>query len=694
MLDLSFLPPCPESHEQRAAWLATTENLVQERFRSVRATSRVYAWARFLIFLLIPLGIYQYVSQNHWPGLALAGGGLVLFVSAVRRHGRVQFQAATYDALLKVIDETKQRLGGAPVILRGGQPPAESDRWKPLVAAGNDGLTHALSPQEIGDLDIFGEGLSVFGTINRTSSPMGAARLAHVLTHPMMDVSRIGIRQEATEWMLHHPADRMRLLAASHGLRPQAKECLSLYETIRDAEPLPRRRLVNALRVWGLAGPIALALGIANQAGWDTIYVGWSALAGVVIVNLVLLQFVLKEMKAGVKPWLHLDDVVTRLRFFAQTAADVLPNQGLLDEQRERLAAALAKDGLPALERRIPLLFLGLAGILHVIIDVLVFWDIQVLCLLERCYIGRRRELLGAIAATAECEMLASLGGFGWEQPVACLPQFSDECRLQIRSGMHPLIDPGEAVANELSLGGEARTWLITGSNMSGKSTFLRMTAVNVLLAMTGSRTTALGVRLCPLRIMTDLRIRDDLSRKESYFLAEVRQVKRMVEASRSSRPLLALIDEPFRGTNSAERIAAAWAVSNALIEGNGLHLIATHDASLTELGELAGVENKHFQEHFERDELVFDYTLRPGPAQSRNALRVLEAEGYPADVVDCAKDRYGRIASHTDPIRPKPSPETPPPQGGGSPPFDIDQSLRSILGSPLSVGHPPGTDA
>lgn len=655
MLDLSFLPPCPEAHEQRAAWLAQTENRVRDRFRSVRASSRMLAWARFLIFLLIPAGLYDYATHERWHGLAVAGGGVLLFVLAVRRHGRVQFEATTWEAFLKVIEETRLRLGGAPVIVRDGKAPADAERWKPLVAFGNDGIAHALSPQEIGDLDVFGETLSLFGTINRTSTPMGAARLAHALTHPMMDVNRIAIRQEATEWMLNHPAQRMRLMAAALGLRPQAKECLSLYETIRDAEPLPKRRAINALRWWGLAGPIALGLGIANQAGWNVIHVGWSALAAVVIVNLVLLQFVLKQMKAGVKPWLHLDDVVRRLRFLAQNGADSLPAEGLLGEQRERFEAALGRNGLPALERRIPLLFLGLAGILHVIVDVLVFWDIQVLCLLEKCYIGKRRELLGALSAAAECELLASLGAFGWEQPIACLPQFAnEECRLTIRSGLHPLIDPAEAVPNELSLGDNNRTWLITGSNMSGKSTFLRMTAVTTLLAQAGARATALGVRMTPLRIMSDLRIRDDLSRKESYFLAEVRQVRRMVEAARSSRPLLALIDEPFRGTNSAERIAAAWAVSTALIEGAGLHLIATHDAALTELGRLPGVENKHFQEHFERDELVFDYTLRPGPAQSRNALRVLEAEGYPADVVACAKERYAKIAGTTDPIRPR----------------------------------------
>ena len=140
------------------------------------------------------------------------------------------------------------------------------------------------------------------------------------------------------------------------------------------------------------------------------------------------------------------------------------------------------------------------------------------------------------------------------------------------------------------------------------------------------------------MEILTDLRVRDELSKKESYFLAEVRQVRRMVEAARSDRPVFALIDEPFRGTNSAERVAAASAVVTSLINGSGLHLVATHDAALTSLGDADNAENYHFQESFEQENLVFDYKLRTGPAQSRNALRVLQAEGYPKDLLAHAK--------------------------------------------------------
>ena len=197
------------------------------------------------------------------------------------------------------------------------------------------------------------------------------------------------------------------------------------------------------------------------------------------------------------------------------------------------------------------------------------------------------------------------------------------------------LIAPSEAVCNSVQLGTPTRTYIITGSNMSGKSTFLRMTGCNLVMAQIGSAVPARRMRLTPMRLMTDLRIRDDLSRHESYFLAEVRQVKRMVEATARNEPILALIDEPFRGTNSAERVAAAVAVVRSLTRSGGLHMVATHDEALTALADDNHVRNYHFAEKIDSEALVFDYQIHDGPSRTRNALRVLELEAYPKQLIE-----------------------------------------------------------
>ena len=636
----ALFPPPPSDHASKAPWLAELAGRTREQHRATRSRSMALGWIRFLTFAGMPAGGYFHYAQEAWWGPILAAVALVTFWLSVRTHRPIQAKLLNLRLLQDIIAESQQRIGGEPLIIRNGLEPAEIPFWAPMFAPSDKGLpANELSAQEAGDLDLFGDRLSLFGLLNRTSTSVGQSRLAHILTHPLLSADTIRTRQVATQWMAEHPAERFQLMAAAAAMRPLHKETCKLYETLRDASPALTSPAFKLLRLWGLAAPIALALGIANQAGWNWVSVGWLPLVVLLITNVILIQLFLKPARRIVRPWLDLDAVVARLRHFATTAVELLPVDGLLGEQHQRLSASLEPGCLPALERRIPLLFLGLSGIMHTLIDVLVFWDFQMLRLLEASYIRHRPQLIDALRALGQCELFASTGTLAWEQATVSWPQFvSDGPRLEIDAGCHPLIAPTEAVANSLKLGGGVRTWLITGSNMSGKSTFLRMAATNVLLAQIGSATTTRRISLWPLEIMTDLRVRDELSKKESYFLAEVRQVRRMVEAARSDRPLFALIDEPFRGTNSAERVAAASAVVTSLINGSGLHLVATHDAALTSLGDANNAENYHFQESFEQENLVFDYKLRTGPAQSRNALRVLQAEGYPEDLLAQAK--------------------------------------------------------
>ncbi len=537
--------------------------------------------------------------------------------------------------------------------MRTGTEPQDAATWAPLMDRLDENAPcQMLSRQELDDLDVFGEPLSLFGLLNRTSTPAGADRLRHALTNLLAESASIEPRQDAVDWLAEHGAERLQLMAAAGGMRGLDSACAKFYVVVRDATPLPNPRAASLYRLWGCVGPLALlwgilgSLGVLGRAGES---VTWLPLIVVVLLNAVMMQTFRRAARDRLRPWLELDTIVERLRFFAEVAADVLPREGLLGEQRRRCIEALKRGGLPTLESTIPLTYLGLSGLMHTAIDVIVFYDLQVLRLLERSYLRHRRELLDAVAALAECEMLASLAALAAEEPDAVRPQWvSDRCHLEIEAGRHPLISTKHAVANSLKLDEQLNTWIVTGSNMSGKSTLLRMAGVSVLLARIGSRVTAKSMRLFPLELLSDLRIRDDLSRQESYFLAEVRQVRRIVGAAGERLRVFTLIDEPFRGTNSAERVASASAVITALVEGGGLHLVATHDAALTTLGEHPRACNRHFQESLESGKMVFDYTLRDGPAESRNALKVLEAEGYPAALLANAYETLARLGEKT----------------------------------------------
>lgn len=630
------LPASPADHHGQAAWLGQVEQIAVDRARSGRRVAIGWSWARLTTFACIPLGAYFLFNEDQTWGIAPVVLGLVLFTWAIRRHEAATQLVAASQLLQHTCQEARQRISGHPVTLLSGAEPTPGVEAHVFASGEPDkGQLQALSRQEIDDLDIFGERLSLFGLLNRTSTPAGRAALAWQVTHPMLDAAAIRRRQESVRWLSSHGVARLRLLGAATAMRKMESLFSKLHETIQNASPTPNAGRLAIARWWGLAAPVAMLIGFAEAAGWQVLGLGWLPLVFIFIINAVVMPSFMKGVRERLRPWIELEPVMTRLQSYAVVAARVLPREGELGELRERFEAVNEPDCLPALQRRMPLVYLGLAGFIHTIIDVLVFWDVQILALIQGPLLRHRDRLLRMISAVGDLETICSLSCLAAEQPEVSWPELLEGSeQLGIEQGRHPLIAHETAVPNSLHLGGDRRTWVITGSNMSGKSTFLRMTGVNVLLAQIGSAVCARQMSLTPLEILTDLRIRDDLSRKESYFLAEVRQVRRMVEAAKAGRHFLALVDEPFRGTNSAERVAAAGAVICSLIDGGGLHLVATHDAALATLGEARNAANYHFEERFEQEALVFDYLLQTGPARGRNALRVLEAEGYPADVV------------------------------------------------------------
>jgi DNA mismatch repair ATPase MutS len=176
---------------------------------------------------------------------------------------------------------------------------------------------------------------------------------------------------------------------------------------------------------------------------------------------------------------------------------------------------------------------------------------------------------------------------------------------------------------------------VITGSNMAGKSTFLKTVGINLCLAYAGAPVVAAELRSLPFRLHTCMRISDSIADGFSYFYAEVKCLRLLLDRLRADEPLplLYLIDEIFRGTNNRERLAGSRAYTRALIGGHGAGLIATHDLELAHLAaQSEQIRNYHFQDSVEGDLLVFDYLLRPGASTTTNALRIMEMEGLPVD--------------------------------------------------------------
>jgi hypothetical protein len=237
------------------------------------------------------------------------------------------------------------------------------------------------------------------------------------------------------------------------------------------------------------------------------------------------------------------------------------------------------------------------------------------------------------LEALAELEALSSLGGYAYEHPQDVWPEVLDFSpgRTPILDGDalgHPLL--ASAVPNDVRLGGDGpRVLLVSGSNMSGKSTYLRTVGVNVVLALAGAPVRAARLRLTPLQPGATLRIQDSLQAGRSRFYAEITRLKELVDLAAGALPLLFLLDEILHGTNSHDRRIGAEAVVRGLLARGSLGLVTTHDLALTELAGADGaLANGHFEDQVRDGEIAFDYRLRPGVVAHSNALALMRAVG------------------------------------------------------------------
>ena len=277
--------------------------------------------------------------------------------------------------------------------------------------------------------------------------------------------------------------------------------------------------------------------------------------------------------------------------------------------------------------------------LIHLALNAFIPWDLL--------YVGRLHRLTTALHDTlpqwletiGQLDAASALARFAYVNPDYQWPQLETPTTPGHQAGLtteslgHPLISRSQRIRNDFALRGEGHMVLITGSNMSGKSTFLRTVGINVCLAQAGGPVCATTFSWTWLQLYCCIRVTDALDEGLSYFYAEVKRLKLILDAVHSitSHPVLFLIDEIYRGTNNRERLAGSEAFVQVLQQSRGLGMISTHDLELTRLADSNGhIRNAHFQESVEEGTLHFDYQLRPGPCPTTNALRIMAQEGLP----------------------------------------------------------------
>ncbi|QEG20897.1 MutS family DNA mismatch repair protein [Mariniblastus fucicola] len=288
----------------------------------------------------------------------------------------------------------------------------------------------------------------------------------------------------------------------------------------------------------------------------------------------------------------------------------------------------------------------GSGFLLYLLLEFLFFWDAHVLDLLERWKARHGQRVPGWFGDLGHWESLCALAKLAADEPRWCWPEVthpkSDAAKvIKANQLAHPLLGQ-ERVANDAEVGPPGSVLLVTGSNMSGKSTLLRSIGANAVLAQMGTVVCADSMKLPPLQIETSMRIADSLADGVSFFMAELKRLKQIVDSSKvisasDEKTMLFLLDEILQGTNSTERQVAVSRVVRKLIDSKAIGCISTHDLDLAKTDELADAcRTVHFSEQFVtedgQEKMTFDYVMKQGIAQTTNALKLLELVGLGED--------------------------------------------------------------
>ncbi len=452
-----------------------------------------WSLARLGAFLLAAAG---WVPLRHVLPLAILiiAAGLTLFAWALVRHRRARARHAISRLEHLVISEARQRVGGQLVAIRSPSRPPDSPI--PALASLLPSGTHwPLTEQERDDLDLYAAPVGIFGLLNRTSTATGAQRLRDWAENLCLDPTPILSRQSAARWLAEQHEIRSRLLARLAALRRLDRSMNAFAQALDEAKPFVGRFFSVLARIWSFAGLALVLLGLSFLVDQDILR-GLGLVAGVVVFNSLATLRIRTSLRQSLHQWESAADFAQEYVQVARQAVVDLPAQGTafspLATLRDALIPVCAPRSLPAALRYIDWVSGG--GMVRVALNLTALYDLHVIQAIHHHLIPRRHALQLGLSALADLEALLSLASFAAEQPAISWPIIvpsSAAPLLRITAGRHPLIRPDQDVPNDLSLSAKNNLWVITGSNMSGKSTFLRMAGVNVLLAQMGS---ALGL--------------------------------------------------------------------------------------------------------------------------------------------------------------------------------------------------------
>lgn len=580
------------------------------------------SYMRLAIFLTTGILIMIFAA-NGWvvPVAGTAVIGAVSFVATLRAYNQIAADKKRVDLLIQINEAELLRTGN------------NLSAFSP----GNEFLHR--NHDYAADLDVFGHH-SLFQLLNRTTTESGARLLADWLTAPA-DRSTIDGRQEA-----------VRELAANLDWRQDFQVSGMQFETTKSDYQLllkwieePEQFLSSGKRLLTVSLSLAALSSAALAFFLYHFLFHLRDLSGIHLLPLILTSVInsvyLRKFKQAAEHIILSSQQNTGILGAYQSLIKTIEKQSFNAKRLSELRAILTHAGNPAayeigaLKRILEIFqqkgtrntigknaFYGMINNLWLI-------DVHLILKTEDWKARNRDQIRPWVAAVSELEALCSIAGFTYSNPLYTFPEITSEPYLiDFREVGHPLLKPGKRISNDFAMSGRGATTMITGSNMAGKSTFLRTVGINLVLAFMGAPCCASHARVSLLRIFTSMRTQDNLEESVSSFYAELQRIEQLLRLVGEGEPIFFLLDEMFKGTNSQDRFRGGVSLIRQLGELNAFGMISTHDLDLAKLTKDLAIDNFSFNSVIRDGQISFDYRLTPGICTDFNASELMKRSG------------------------------------------------------------------
>ncbi len=516
------------------------------------------------------------------------------------------------------ISEARRRCERAADLYRNGIDRLD-DRWMGKGPTGERFITPTHPYAE--DLDLFGSG-SLFDLLSRARTNVGESTLAHWLLVPTTKQT-VQSRQQAVDELRSNVDLREDLALLAEGIHTGADARL-----LSEWASAPAWIISSKLRaVAVILSALALIALVSWMAGVD----GRIFLLIVIIGQLFAfrlrgpIQHVISSVDVPSKDLQLLVEVLRRIEREQFTSPRLVELRSELDVEGLPPSRQIAKLKrlIELLDSRRNLFFAPFAFI--------ILWPLHCAIAIELWRQKSGPAVDRWLAAVGEIEALSSIAGYAFEHPNDPFPELiEDRICFEANDLGHPLIPKAQNVRTDLQLTDQPSVLIVSGSNMSGKSTLLRSVGINTVLALAGAPVRAKKLLLSPLQVGASIRVQDSLQAGASRFYAEITRLRQIVELASGSLPVLFLLDEILHGTNSHDRRIGAEGVVRGLVNRGAIGLVTTHDLALTEIEAHLNSRsaNVHFEDHLEGGKMTFDYMLRPGVLKKSNALELMRSVG------------------------------------------------------------------